>query len=223
MKQRIKGNIARQTKVYWEHLALLSLKYFGYNIDNFTDGESIEKPDLQNEKENIGVEVVQAIFQENEDIRGYRKKYIKSYMPLQQITKCLSEKGYEKNIITSKGEFRGIVLEIKYVSDVINIVCEKIKEKIQKKQQYKPFKTYGLYIFLDRYASKLLYKDIKILLKEIQKINGYKEFNYYFINSYEHQFCINTHTSEISTIIIPNQDRQKIIEQALLFELNNIM
>ena len=208
------------TKVYYEHFAKLTLKYFGYDINSFIDGIEVENPDLQNEKEQIGIEVVQAIFQDMSDVIGYRNKFIKPSMSTEEIKNCFAEQGYENYVIIQNQKFQGLGFELKFVHQVINRICEQVKEKITKKQHYKVFANYGLYVFLDKYGSRLRLENIRTLWQEIKQIEDYKEFSYYYINGYDNLFRINVNSEKIDDIEITIPDWEKMNKQALLFERN---
>ena len=99
-------------------------------------------------------------------------------------------------------------------------ICEQVKEKITKKQHYKVFANYGLYVFLDKYGSRLRLENIRTLWQEIKQIEDYKEFAYYYINSYDNLFRINVNSEKIDDIEITIPDWEKMNKQALLFERN---
>ena len=208
------------TKVYYEHFAKLTLEYFGYDINNFIDGVGIENPDLQNEKEQIGIEVTSAFFKKMRNVICYRENYINSGMSTHNIRKCLKHKEYEKYAIFINTEFKGLALPLHYANEVITKICEKITEKIQKKKNYIHFKVMGLYISIDEYASKLRLENIRDLWEKIKQIEGYKEFDYYYINSHDYLFRIDVNSEKIDDIEITIPDWKKMNKQALLFERN---
>lgn len=153
-------------KYYFEEYARLSL----ISIVPSWEGRLLhkDKPDLQNETDDIGIEVTSSISKNVREIEKYGSKHLGC--DVTEIEEQFRGEFFKKNGIaygysTSKGLVsRNFVLQFN----------EQIKEKSLKKAGYTHFKQNGLYIFTDQ---SLIDSDLR-LLPQIDK----KDFDFLYLN-----------------------------------------
>lgn len=158
-------------KHYYESYALLSLKYFW---DDYSEGfENSDRPDLQNINANIGIEVVQAL---SEDEGMWRSKIINR------------DETDDINAINALCEGK---YDIKtHIEEIIKKIEIKLKKLNKDEDGYKLFKTNALYIFAESDMIRL--EDISNMLPEIHKISIHfeRKFDILFVNAVNKLFVI---------------------------------
>ena len=193
-------------KKYSEEYARLTLQFCGFNKDNF---ENINKPDLQNNIDGIGIEVTQAISSDE----GYFINICNKY-----FGKNMSPKEFKQKADVKSDKFKGVVfdnpgpLTISRLSysrgDSIEIIRERIIEKINLSEKYKKFQNLGLYIF-----ALYVWPSQEIeMKKEIYKIN-ICPFNFVIIMTSFNMFIFKD--SKFESFKINDDERIIIHEKAL--------
>ncbi len=128
-------------KLYWEEYARLSLSVLFPEFHNHFFVS--DKPDLQNNIENIGIEVTNATPEEYRERDAYATKYYGKMPTDKEITNFQGEFFFDKNgVVIGSSPTRGLVTPINYI-DINHI----IEEKKKKANNYTKFRTLGIYIF----------------------------------------------------------------------------
>jgi len=135
---------------YYHRYALLSVCHlFNFDIEDFV---ICDKPDLQSQKLNIGIEVTRAITKHDGLTYDLVNSYFGKGLSGDEIVESI-------NRINRKGKFKGFVGTINGVAIFSptqgpydskkhrDLISNKILEKTQKFIQYKHFKKNGLYCF----------------------------------------------------------------------------
>ena len=139
-------------KRFYEKYANASLKFFyGENHENFVLSES---PDLQNEKDNIGVEVTRGISEYEGRLSRLANECMEQNLPLdKRVTRA--NKMFRKNFLGMVHENLGFVIadpENGHDCGELHVrqIIEKIKIKTDKLQNlYKQFEWNCLYVFAE--------------------------------------------------------------------------
>jgi len=190
-------------KHYYEWYALLSICYLlKLDIDDF---EHKDRPDLQSNINNIGIEVVRAITQEQGLTYSLINTYFGKGLSGEEIVKLI-----QKN--NKKNKFKGTVSSVNgkavisntkelYDSDIHKLqVIEKIERKAKLFENYIKFKINGLYCFTQTgLINEKDYPDIIIACNN-------SPFDIVFIN------CINR-------ILLWNKQPNCIIEHIISYDL----
>ena len=186
-------------KYYYECFALLTLKYFwsGYE-DGF---ENLDKPDLQNEKADIGIEVVQAL---SEEEGLYRSMLSKGYG---------TEETWEEE---AAFEFQGDEYDnSKHIREIYKRFGEKLHKLNKQEDGYKPFSMNGIYIYAEN--SKIEKKDILEMQPRFEQIQSryMKGFDIIFINAIDKMYEIKGNR-DIMQIEYDEAKLKKIHREALI-------
>gem|GEM_PF-1771189 len=184
-------------KYYYESYALLTLKYYW---SGYTEGfENLDKPDLQNKKANIGIEVVQAL-SEDEGMR--RSRIIKFEEYENEIS---AEKAKRKIGFDFGNHFKEMIKRI-------DGKLEKLNNKIE--DGYVLFDTNGLYIYAE--SAEIRKEDIIKMIPFIKKISGqYKrKFDIFFVNAIE-KLCVIDEENNVQQIDFDSSVTEKMHSEAL--------
>lgn len=178
-------------KNFYEKYALASMKFFyGKDLKNFVHSEC---PDLQNEKNSIGVEVTRGISE-------YEGKF--SRLAIECMEKNLPlEERFSKANRMFRDNFLGVIHENNafVIADPengdnsyelhIRQIVDKIKIKVDKLEKlYKKFETNNLYVFSE---FPLKSKHIWILA-DLLNAENLVQYDLYFINALDRIYVINT-------------------------------
>lgn len=178
-------------KRFYEKYANASLKFFyGENHKNFVLSES---PDLQNEKDNIGVEVTRGISEYEGRLSRLANECMEQNLPLdKRVTRA--NKMFRKNFLGMFHENLGFVIaDPSNSSDCGEIhvrhILEKIKIKTDKLENlYKKFDWNCLYVFAE-YPLKSRHIWILTDLLSAEQLHKY---DIYFINALDRLYIINS-------------------------------
>lgn len=165
-------------KYYYESYALLTLKHFW---KDFKEGFlNSDKPDLQNEKENIGIEVVQALSEYEGMCRSIENNNYGVSLPKEYF-------GYDNRIDKCNNAYS----DRDHINEIINAVNGKLHKLNKHEDGYTIFKTNGLYVYAEN--SLLVFEDVKDMLPIINDIQSGFELNFdiIFLNAIEKMFIIN--------------------------------
>lgn len=165
-------------KYYYESYALLTLKHFW---KDFKEGFlNSDRPDLQNEKENIGIEVVQALSEYEGMCRSIENNNYGISLPKEYFE-------YDNR----KDKCNNAYSDRYHINEIINAVNEKLHKLNKHEDGYTIFKTNGLYVYAEN--SLLVFEDVKDILPIINDIQSGFELNFdiIFINAIEKMFIIN--------------------------------
>lgn len=174
----------RYDKNYFEKYARLTIKYiYPYFEKNFVNGD---KPDIQNIKENIGIEVCRAENDNDGKFNSFVNEHIKSDKSDEELNyllcKRLKIKGKFPNLIKTISGCRifnqhlGLIDFDSYISKVIMCINNKNK-KINIYNKEHVWKYLGLYIFAGVTFEN---HDIKNVISKIPKTK--EHFDFYIIN-----------------------------------------
>lgn len=187
-----------------EAYALLSVCHlFGYDIDSFNTSGN-DKPDLQSEKYDIGIEVVQSITDHDGLTNSLVKKYFGKGLSGEEIKERIKNEN-------TKNKFKGTVFSLNgravisaskvsipakvYLDTLVN----KIAEKSVLFNNYNHFKSNGLYCFL--YDFCIAEDDYCYLQPEFQK----SPFSFIIVNCCDKMFCWESDSNTFSVCDIPDE------------------
>lgn len=181
-------------KHYYESYALLSLKHFW---DGYSDGfENADRPDLQNKNTNIGIEVVQAL---SEDEGMWRSK----------IIECNDTDDIDaiNTLYNSKFDIK------RHIEQILEKIDIKLKKLNKDEDGYTLFKTNALYIFAE--SDMIQPEDIRKIIQEVHKkfIHFELKFDILFVNAVDKLFVIKN--SDISTIYFNKEVMKTIHREAI--------
>lgn len=165
-------------KYYYESYALLTLKHFW---KDFKEGFcNSDRPDLQNDKENIGVEVVQALSEYEGMCRSIENNNYGVSLP-KEYFECVNRLDKCNNVNRDRY----------HINEIINAVDEKLHKLNKHEDGYTLFKTNGLYVYAENSLLELDdIKDLQLIIRDIQ--SGFEIcFDLIFINAIEKMFIIN--------------------------------
>ena len=137
-------------KEFYERYAIASLEFFyGENLKNFVHSEC---PDLQNEKDSVGIEVTRGISEYNGKISRLENECIENNLALEQKFSRANKMFRDKfmGVIHESGAF--VIADPQNGEDCYELhvreIIEKIKIKIHKLEKlYKKFNWNCLYVF----------------------------------------------------------------------------
>lgn len=177
-------------KRFYEKYANASLKFFyGENHENFVLSES---PDLQNEKDNIGVEVTRGISEYEGRLSRLANECMEQNLSLDKRVKR-ANKMFRKNFLGMVHENLGFVIADPENSNDcgeihVRQILDKIKIKSAKLENlYKRFEWNCLYVFAE-YPLKSKHIWILADLLTAEQLNKY---DIYFINALDRVYIIN--------------------------------
>lgn len=174
-----------------EFVSLEILKYL--YPDKYSSLKLVDKPDLQDKENQIGVEVVEAVNNNLAQIDGEFYKYRFGKKTKEEKEKC--RRTIERNGATVD-EF-GITYPVQYSNEELDILKYAIEKKIEKFDNYSPneFKVLDLFVMYPSYL--MPHSDIVLndFFKYIGKINN-KKYGRIFIFSGGVLITIKTDTSE---------------------------
>ena len=178
-------------KEFYEKYALASLKFFyEERHQNFYLSEC---PDIQNEKDNIGIEVTRGISEYSGKFSRLYQECIENNLPLEQrFTRA--NRMFRKNFLGVIHENNAFVIADPqngedYSELHIREIVEKVKIKTEKFEKlYKKFEWNCLYIFSE-YPLKS--KHIWILA-DLLNAENLTKYDLYFINALDRIYVINS-------------------------------
>lgn len=177
-------------KVFFERYAKISLEFFYKDkIENFVFSEC---PDLQNEKDNIGIEVTRGISEYEGKVARLANECISMNLALDKKISRATQM-FRKNFLGVIHESGGFVIADPENGDNsyelhLRQILEKIKIKIEKLHKlYKKYDWNCLYIF-----SEFPLKPKQIwVLADIMNGENYTDYDLYFINAMDCIYVIN--------------------------------
>lgn len=177
-------------KEFFEKYACASLEFFyGDKLQNFINSEC---PDLQDEKDSVGIEVTRGISQYIGKISRLANECMEKNLPLEQKF-SRANRMFRKNFLGVIHESGAFVIadpqngEDSYELHIRQII-EKIKVKIEKLEKlYKKFDWNCLYVFSE-YPLKS--KQIWVLA-DLMNAENLIQYDIYFINALDRIFVIN--------------------------------
>lgn len=193
--------INKYNKYYYEKYALLSVCQL-LNFDH-KEFEHSDKPDLQSQRYQIGIEVVRAITEHD----GLTDKLVQTYFGKGLFGDEIVEAINQNN---TKGKFKGSVYSINGIGIISptkglydmsihrKLIIEKINQKSCKFQNYKHFKTNGLYCFA---GTELLDFDLPPIIDACEK----SVFSIVFINCTDTILQWNSSSGTLITHEIPTE------------------
>ena len=151
--------IFKYTRIYYKNIF--------NNFKNLTeDGKKLDSPDLQNQIDSIGVEIVQVLFEEKAKRYSYFDKYLKN--------KVRDYDKYKNSIIYSKnqkpmGIFAPIITGDSSLKFEKILIIKNIKAKLKKLPKYKQFRINSLFLDLDVFIDFRYFKNKNDLMKNFFK------------------------------------------------------
>jgi len=206
-------------KYYYECYALLTLKYFW---SGYKEGyENLDKPDLQNEDANVGIEVVQALSEDEGMYRSRIIKYFGNENYEEYIQDEIDRNNNSKSIYAIRdGHVYDCQDELAYDYKVHSKqILEKIQIKHEKlnrqEDEYKLFSTNGLYVYAEN--QMITINDITKLRPQIKQIakRFVKKFNIVFINAVDKMYIIDGE-NEIQQMDFDAESLKKMHSEALI-------
>lgn len=178
-------------KEFYEKYAKASLEFFYKDkLQNFTNSEC---PDLQNEKDDIGIEVTRGISEYIGKISRLENECMEKNLPLEQKF-SRANRMFRKNflgVIHESGAF--VIADPQNGEDSYELHIREIIEKIKIKSEkfnklYKKYKMNCLYVFAE-YPFKSRHIWVLADLMNAETLNIY---DLYFINALDRIYIINS-------------------------------
>lgn len=179
-------NNRKYDKVFYENYARLSLKYIYSGVHDFI---CKDKPDLQNLKEGIGIEVVRAITEDEGNYLSFINEIADKHLSIEEKEIRMSKRLHKKKDNISCEFFnsgsspsKGLVTPLAYLDNILKWN----REKNSKISDYKlgGWKQLGLYIFTFQDNTE---QEIRAI---IPKLCTESEFDFHIINAIDELYYI---------------------------------
>ena len=181
--------------------------------DSFVGLKNSDRPDLQDDKHGIGIEVTRAI-RENKDVANALINEIVG-RPVLDVSENdwidMTKYGYGYGIHES------IVGKIEYDYWAAALPLRRIIEnKIRKVSNgfYGDFSVFGLYIFSKENLTDDMVRTAMTFTTDLQKSNG-KKYSYMYISQIQELFICDLNNSSFNMVEISKKQRRKFYKEAI--------
>lgn len=205
----------KYNKRYFEIYAKKTLEYCYNKLWENCFDVNKEKPDLQSETLNIGIEVTRALPQRNGKINSMFNKYINrniKYSELKTKVESLGGSVYKIGKTTVMSPTQGLSNFKNHIDDLVYAI--KIKT-INKLPDYKKFSKNMLYVFT--HEALLTQADIeeafKILNLELSEYD--LKYDLYFINCVDIIFVVDMNGGILDEILVSDEMLKTIKKEAI--------